>query len=187
MACIQPSFLYFYLFRAQQHNTSFLLISKDELKYPRGSFLNNQNFYPFGQQHFPSQEQLKTESQIFQYIQQYRQDFSHIHNSNLPPPFQISQKTFSKTKIKPHSRGNSTNQSVLQYHKILKSILRGIHKIPSTTNLLEIFSTPLWGRPPQNLVWLLPVPKIYPIQGRTKKKHFQFPQLLQTSKPVPQP
>ena len=38
MARIQPSFLHIYLFRPRQHNTSFLLTSKDELKYPGGSF-----------------------------------------------------------------------------------------------------------------------------------------------------
>ena len=38
MARIRPSFLNFYLFRPRQHNTSFLLTSKDELKYPGGSF-----------------------------------------------------------------------------------------------------------------------------------------------------
>ena len=43
--------------------------------------------------------------------------------------FQNSKITFSKPQIEPHSRGNSTNQSVLQYHRILKSI----HKISSTT------------------------------------------------------
>ena len=38
MARIQPSFLHFYLFRPPQQNTSFLLTSKVEKKYPRGSF-----------------------------------------------------------------------------------------------------------------------------------------------------
>ena len=38
MARIQPSFLRFYLFQSQQHNTSFLLTSKGEIKYPGGSF-----------------------------------------------------------------------------------------------------------------------------------------------------
>ena len=41
MARIQPSFLHFYLFRPRQHNTSFLLTSKNDLKYPGGSFLSN--------------------------------------------------------------------------------------------------------------------------------------------------
>ena len=45
MASIQPSFLHFYLFRTRQHNTNFLLTSKDELKYPGGgwSFPSNPN------------------------------------------------------------------------------------------------------------------------------------------------
>ena len=38
MAHIQPSFLHFYLFRPRQHNTSFLLTSKDDLKYHGVSF-----------------------------------------------------------------------------------------------------------------------------------------------------
>ena len=138
MARIQSSFLHFYLFQARQHNASFLLTSKDELKYPKGSFLNNPNFYQFGQQHFPLKNNSKPSPQIFRYIQRDHQDFKSILNSLISKPlFQISKITFSKTKNKPHSRGNSTNQTVLQYHKILKSILRGIHKISSTTNFLD--------------------------------------------------
>ena len=143
MAHIQPSFLHFYFFRTRQHNTSFLLTSKDELKYTRGSFLNNQNFYPPGQ-HFPLKNNSKLSPQIFRYIQD-RQDFAHILNSLISKPlFQISKITFSKTKIKPHSWGNFTNQSVLLYHKILKSTPRGIHKTSNTTRFSKFFR-PLSG------------------------------------------
>ena len=38
MTCIQPSFLRFYLFQPRQNNTSLLLTSKGEIKYPGGSF-----------------------------------------------------------------------------------------------------------------------------------------------------
>ena len=38
MAHIQQSLFHFYLFRSRQHNTSILVASKDELKYPGGSF-----------------------------------------------------------------------------------------------------------------------------------------------------
>ena len=41
LVLIQPSCLLFYLFRPQQHNTNFLLTSKDELKHPGVSFPNN--------------------------------------------------------------------------------------------------------------------------------------------------
>ena len=43
MARIQPSFLRFYLFRTRQYNTSFLLTSKGEIKYPPTLFF----FFPF--------------------------------------------------------------------------------------------------------------------------------------------
>ena len=134
MACIQPSFLHFYLFRARQHNTSFLLASKDELKYPRGSFLNNPNFYPFGQQHFPLKNNPKPSPQIFRYIQRDRQDFAHILNSLIfYPLFQIS-----------------------------NPIPGGPSQLSLDSNQYFKFSRPLsaGGGPSQNLVWLLPVPKI---------------------------
>ena len=102
MAHIQPSFLHFYLFRTRQNNTSFLLTSKDELKYPGGSFLNNPNFYPFGQQHFPLKNNSKPSPQIFRYIQRDRQDFAHTLNSLIfKPLFQISKITVSKIKSNP--------------------------------------------------------------------------------------
>ena len=94
MARVQPSFLHFYLFRRRQYNTSFLLTSKDELKYPRGSFLNNPNFYPFGQQHFPLKNNSKPSPQIFRFIQRDRQDFVHTFNPLISKPlFQISKIT----------------------------------------------------------------------------------------------
>ena len=43
MARIQPPFLHFYLFQPRQHNISFLLTSKEELKYPGVLFLSNSN------------------------------------------------------------------------------------------------------------------------------------------------
>ena len=144
MARIQSSFLHFYLFRARQHNTSLLLTSKDELKYPRGLFPKQPKLLSIRPTTFPLKNNSKPSPQIFRYIQRDVKVF-HLYLILISkPPFQISQKPFSKTKIKPHSRENSTNQSVLQYHKILKSILWGIHKISSMTNFLE-FSRPLSG------------------------------------------
>ena len=118
------------IFSIAYENSFFFFLA---LKYPGCSFLNHPNFYPFSQQYFPLKNNSKPSPQIFRYMQ----DFAHILNSNSKPPFQFSKITFSTTKIKPHSRENSTNQSVFQYHKILKSLLRGIHKISSTTNFLD--------------------------------------------------
>ena len=119
MARIQPSFLHFYLFRTRHHNASFLLTSKYELKYPRGSFLNNPNFYPFDQQHFPLKNNSKPSPQIFRYRQRDCQDFAHIPNSLISNPlFQISNTIpgqFTKTQA-------------------------------WTLPVPQIFSTPLWGK-----------------------------------------
>ena len=67
MARIQPSFLHFYLFRTQQHNTCFLLNSClrwVKISEVGASFLNNPNFYPFGQQYFPLKNNSKPSPQI---------------------------------------------------------------------------------------------------------------------------
>ena len=64
------------------------------------------------------------------------------------------------------------------FNKIPNPLIEEFKKYPEP----QIFSTPLWGRPSQNLVWLLPVPKIsIPFQGNFTE-HFQFPQLFQISK-----
>ena len=133
MARIQPSFLHFYLLQTRQYNTSFLLTSKDELKYPEGSFLNNPNFYPFGQQHFPLKNNSKPSPQIFRYIQQDCQDFAHILSSLIfNPLFQIS-----------------------------NPIPGGPSRLSLDSSQYLKYSRPLsGGKPSQNLVWLLPVPKI---------------------------
>ena len=135
MARIQPSFLHFYLFQTQQHNTSFLLTSKDELKYPGGlseatlplsfTIVNGvlYSFIPFSQPHFPLKNNLKPSPQISLYIQDC-QDFAQI----LPISYPI-------LNFKPHSRGTFTTQSLATN----QSVFRGIHKISSTTR----FSTPL--------------------------------------------
>ena len=134
----------------------FLLISKDELKYPRGSFSNNPNFYPFGQQHFPRQNNSKPSPQIFRYIQRDRQDFAHILNSLISNPlFQIS-----------------------------NPIPGGPSQLSLDTNQYLKFSLPLSvERPSQNLVWLLPVLKISIPFLEDLTEHFQFPQLFLTSNP----
>ena len=170
MAHIQPSFLHFYLFRTRQHNTSFLLTSKDELEYPGGSFLNNPNFYPFGQQHFPKNNS-KPSPQIFRHINVIIKIPTHRLNFLISYPVsnilfnRISKITFSKTKVKPHSRGNSqsslaTNQSVLQNTRFSNPFLIGIHKISRMTRFSNFPDPSQGGRPSQNLVWLLAVLKI---------------------------
>ena len=117
MARIHSSFLHFYLFRTRQHNTSFLLTSKDELKYPPGGGLSQstQTFYPFGQQHFPLKNNSKPSLQIFRNIQWDRQDFKYILPISYPVSNilfnRISKITFSKTKVKPHSGGTFSTQS----------------------------------------------------------------------------
>ena len=68
MARIQPSFHHFHLFRPQ-HDTNFLLTSKDEPKHPGGSFPSNPNlltgyfiYSSIWSTIFLPQEQFKTES-----------------------------------------------------------------------------------------------------------------------------
>ena len=181
MACIQPSFLHFYLFRTQQ-NTSSLITSKDVLKYPGGgSFLNNPNFYPFGQQHFPLKNNSKPSPQIFRYIQRDRQDFVHILPT-LP-----SRLKFQTSFQGDHSQfRQATNQSVLQYHKILKSSLRGIHKISSTTRFSNFLDPSLGETFAKPGMATTSTQNIDPIPGRLHKTlpiSTTFPNI----EPVPQP
>ena len=103
MARIQPSFFHFYLFRTRQHNTSFLLTSKDELNILVGSFLNNPNLLSIRPTTFPPQEQFKTESTNFS-VHTTRSSKFCTYTSYSPIPFKIS-----KTKVKPHSRGTIHN------------------------------------------------------------------------------
>ena len=58
---MQPSFLHFYLFRTRQHNTSFLLTSKDELEYTRegGVFPKQPKLLSIRPTTCPPQEQFK--------------------------------------------------------------------------------------------------------------------------------
>ena len=142
MARIQPSFLKFYLSRTRQRNTSFLLTSKDELKYPSFFFLNNPNFYPFRQKNVPLKNNSKLSPQVIRYIQRARQDFAHIHPTS-PNPFKKI--TFSKTKVKPHSRGTIHNPAWPQTSQYF--------------NTTRFFSIPLWGRSSENLVCLYQYPK----------------------------
>ena len=101
MASTQPSFLHFYLFRTRQHNTSFLLTSKDELKHPGVVFPKQPNlllsftivnegnsFIPlFGQQYFSLKNNPKPSPQIFRHINEI---VKILHLYSLSPiPFQI--------------------------------------------------------------------------------------------------
>ena len=78
-------------------------------------YLNNPNFYPFGQQHFSLKNNSKPSPQFFRFIQRDRQDFAHILPISYPVSNillnRISKITFSKTKVEPHSRGTFTTQS----------------------------------------------------------------------------
>ena len=142
------------------------MTSKNELKHPEGSFLPPHCLLQLLTGYFihlsiqpttfPLQEQSKTESTNLPAHQWDCQDSTHILNSLISHPIsnklfnRISKITFSKTKIKPRSRGTFTiqsgsNQSVLQYHKILKSILRGIHKISSMTRFSNFLDPSLGG------------------------------------------
>ena len=118
-----------------------------------GSFLNNPNFYPFGQQYFPLKNNSKLSPQIFWYIQRDRQDFAHI----LP--------TFpSRLKFQIPFQGDLWQN--IQYDKFSR-----------------IFSTPLWeGDLHKTWYGFYQYPKLIPYQGDFTK-HFQFPQLFQTSNP----
>ena len=175
MACIQPSFLHPYLFRTQ-YNTSFLLTSKDELKYPRGSFLNNSNFYPFGQQHFPLKNNSKPSRQFFQYIRD--QDFAHILAFLISKhSFQISKITFSKTKSNPISGGipltsqyfNTTRFSILFLGEFTKYPARQIFSNFLDPSLEETSTKPGMPTSTQNIDAILgrlhktlPISTIFP-------------------------
>ena len=181
MARIQPSFLHFYLFRTRQHNTSFLLTSKDKLRYPRRSFLSNPklllSFSIVNRVHYlfiylvnyisPSRT---IQNRVHKSFGTYNEIVKILHIYSLSPiPFQIYSSIEFQTPFQGDLHNSAWPQTCQYFNKISKPFL-GEFALPVPQD-----SQPLSrGRSSQNLVCFSQYPRYQSHSRETSQNTSNF-------------